>query len=256
MFQLLLLESKARLIQWYRTTVLCLQVLEARRDTFICSIDLRPSLGRVEQLVMICMVERRSHLEACSLTCQLLGWRNSSLASPGTTDQKVFLASAYGRRGLLLTRVPREFRTPKSVLWGVRWKMWGLLWPNSEVTWCHFCHTRLVKAVISPPRCQERNIDPISQLKMCQNFSSYFFKNCLRVQLHFNNQGSGVNAHNWLSWATHLKREILVRYVRCDLLNYLLIFIFYFLVGLCSMWDFSYLTKDWTCILRIGSMES
>ena len=148
---------------------------------FICSIDLRPSLGRVEQLVMICMVERRSHLEACSLTCQLLGWRNSSLASPGTTDQKVFLASAYGRRGLLLTRVPREFRTPKSVLWGVRWKMWGLLWPNSEVTWCHFCHTRLVKAVISPPRCQERNIDPISQLKMCQKIFSYFFKNCTQL---------------------------------------------------------------------------
>ena len=148
---------------------------------FICSIDLRPSLGRVEQLVMICMVERRSHLEACSLTCQLLGWRNSSLASPGTTDQKVFLASAYGRGGLLLTRVPREFRTPKSVLWGVRWKMWGLLWPNSEVTWCHFCHTRLVKAVISPPRCQERNIDPISQLKMCQKIFSYFFKNCTQL---------------------------------------------------------------------------
>ena len=82
-------------------------MIEYSRNTFNCSINLRPSLGRVEQLVMICMVERRSHLEGSSLTCRLLGWRNSSLASPGTTDQKVFLlAAAYGRRGLLLTRLP------------------------------------------------------------------------------------------------------------------------------------------------------
>ena len=62
---------------------------------------------------------------------------------------------------------------------------------------------------------------------LSKNFQ-LFFKNCLRLQLHFNNRGSGVNAHSSLSWATHLKIEILVRHVRCDLLNYLLIY-FYFL---------------------------
>lgn len=35
MFQLLLLESKAPLIQWYRTTVLCPQVLEARNFDWV-----------------------------------------------------------------------------------------------------------------------------------------------------------------------------------------------------------------------------
>lgn len=178
---------------------------------------------------MICMVERRSHLEGSSLTCRLLGWRNSSLASPGTTDQKVFLlAAAYGRRGLLLTRLPWEFRTPKKCS------------PGSKVKDARTFMTKLRSDIVSllsysigqssykPTQMPTKKHRPhFSTENVSKNFQ-LFFKNCLRIQLHFNNWGSGVNAHNWLSWATHLKIGILVRHVRCDLLNYLLIY-FYFL---------------------------